>query len=227
MIIIKEIQNDESAELAKKIMTRDPNDVSFVSMVIDTGAMAVLSEDNDFVPSIQRFTTEKFGEVIGIYHKGLFSFFIMTDLVPLIMELAGKLVLGVMSILFEFLSIVVNLSKSLVSGSFNALSNIISRIPLWALGVIGVAVVGLLFFHTKTRKKVSSGLKSLWNKIKPIIEKIISWLLYALEKLLNYTEKASPYVGMSVIAINELHKNIIEFSNEIKNIKLENAGHFS
>jgi len=227
VITIKEIQNDESTELAKKIMTRDPNDVSFVSMVIDTGAMAVLSEDNDFVPSIQRFTTEKFGDIIGIYHKGLFSFFIMTDFVPLIIELAGKLVLGVISILFEFLGIVVNLSKSIISGSFNALSHVISRIPSWVLVLIGVAALLVIILHDGTRKKVSTGLKSLWNTVKPIIEKIISWLLNALEKLLNYTEKASPYLGMSVITINELHKNIIEFSNEIKNIKLENSAHFS
>lgn len=211
-------------------MTRDPNDVSFVSLIIDTGATVILSEDKDYEDSVKQFNIEKLGKVVGVYHKGLFSFFIMTDLIPPVIELAGKLVLSITKILFEFLGIIGSIVKAIVSGSISAITNIFSRMPSWIAGILlaaSVLAIIIIIFHDNTRKKVSSKLKPIWNKAKPAIEKIISWLVNCLDKLLIYAEKSSPYLTMSLLAIGELHKNITAFSNEIKNIKLEDAINFS
>lgn len=229
-ITIKEIQNKEAIASATKIMKRDPNDIPFVSLIIDTGASAILSQDNDFTDSVRRFTVSTLGEMVGVYHRGLFSFFIMSDIVPPVIELAGKLVVGVVKILFEFVVLIATFVKAIIKGAVNSLSNIASKLPDWAIGVlatVSIMMMILIAIDEKTRKKVISGLKSLWSKTKPIIDKITSWLSKCIEILLNYLEKASPYAGMSIVAISDLQKQIELLKKEIKNMKLEDAVNYS
>ena len=229
-ITIKEIQNNEAIAAATKIMKRDPNDIQFVSLIIDTGASAILSQDNDFTDSVRRFTVNTLGEIVGVYHRGLFSFVIISDLIPSVMELAGKLVVGVVKILFEFVVLIAIFVKAIIKGAVNSLSNIASKLPNWASGILITVLIIMMIiiaFDEKTRKKVILGLKSLWGKTKPTIDKITSWLSKCIELLLNYLKKASPYVGMSAIAISDLQKQIELLKKEIKNMKLEDAVHYS
>lgn len=229
-ISIKEIQNQESVELGTQIMKRDPNDAPFVSLIIDTGASGILAEDNDFEPSVRRFTVSTLGEMVGVYHRGIFSFFIMTDFVPPIIELAGKLISGIVKILFGFLGLIATFAKAIIQSAINGISNLASRLPDWAIGVLIAATlitILIVAVHDETRKKVISGLKSLWKTTKPIIDKITSWLVHCMELLLGYLEKAGPYIGISLIAITDLQKQIILLQNEIKKIKLEDTVYYS
>lgn len=229
-ITIKTIQNEEALRVGAQIMKRDPNDVQFVSLIIDTGASAILTEDNDFEDAVRRFTVSTLGDMVGVYHRGLFSFFIITDLVPPVLELAGKLVAGVVKILFEIIGLIATVAKNIIKGTVNGFSRIVSHLPNWATGIlVTVLVISLIVVavHDETRKKIISSLKSLWKKTKPTIDKITSWLAQCVKLLLKYLKKSSPYIGMSAIAITDLHKQIILLQNEIKNIKLEDAVHYS
>ncbi len=229
-ITIKEIQNDEAVAAATKIMKRDPNDVPFVSLVIDTGASAILSQDNDFTDSVRRFTVSTLGEMVGVYHRGLFSFFIMSDVVPLVIELAGKLVVGIIKILFEFVVIIATLVKAFIKGSVNTLSNIVSKMPNWAIAVlviVTIAILSLVAMNEKTRKKMILGLKSIWNKTKSTIGKITVWLVKCMKFLLNYLKKMSPYIEMSAVVIADLEKQIELLKKEIENMKLEDVVNYS
>lgn len=229
-VTIKEIQNNEAIVTATKIMKRDPNDIPFVSLIIDTGASAILSQDNDFIDSVRSFTVSTLGEMVGVYHRGLFSFFIMSDVIPPVIELAGKLVIGVVKILFEFVVLIATFVKAIIKGAVNSLSNIASKLPNWATGVlvtVSIIITLLVAFNEKTRKKVILGLKSLWNKTKPTIDKITVWLAKCIELLLDYLKKASPYIGMSAVVISDLQKQIELLKKEIKNMKLEDAVNYS
>jgi len=225
-ITIKQPQNIDAINTATKIMKRDPKDIPFVSLVIDTGASAILAEDNDFADSVRRFTISTLGEMVGVYHRGLFSFFIMTDFVPPVLELAGKIVTGIVKILFEFIVLIATFAKAIIKGAVNTLSNIASKLPNWATGVlisITLIMTLIMAFDEKMRKKVILGLKSLWSKTKPTINKITSWLVKCINLLLDYLKKVGPYVGITASAIVDLEKYVESLKKEIKNIKLEDA----
>jgi predicted nucleic acid-binding protein len=229
-ITIKEIQNNEAIATATKIMKRDPNDIPFVSLIIDTGASAILSQDNDFTDSVRRFTVKTLGEMVGVYHRGLFSFFIMSDLIPPVLEVAKDLIVGVVKILLEFVVLIATFDKAIIKGSVNVLSDIASKLPNWVSGVlitVSLIMMILIAIDEKTRKKVISGLKSLWSKTKPTIDKITSWLVKCIDLLLNYLKKVSPYIGMSASVISDLQKQIELLKKEIKNMKLEDAVNYS
>ena len=229
-ITIKQPQNREAVTAATEIMKRDPKDIPFVSLVIDTGASAILAQDNDFADSVRRFTINTLGDVVGVYHRGLFSFFIMTDFVPPVLELAGRIATEIVKILFEFIALIATFAKAIIKGSVNTLSNIVSNLPNWATGVLISMVLALtlvMVIDENTRKKVISGLKSLWRKTKPSIDNITSWLVNSIDFLLDYLEKMSPYVGIIATTIVDLRKHVESLKMEIMNIKLEDAVSYS
>lgn len=229
-ITIKDIQNNEAIASATKIMKRDPNDVPFVSLIIDTGASAILSQDNDFTDSVRRFTVKSLGDMVGVYHRGLFSFFIMSDVIPPVLEVAGKIIVEIVKILFEFILLIATFVKAIIKGVIDSLSNIASRLPDWATGVlitISAILMLVIALDEKKRDKVISAIKTLWGKTKPTIDKITSWLAKCIDLLLNYLKKASPYLGMSANVITDLQKQIELLKKEIMNMKLEDAVNYS
>ena len=229
-ITIKKIQNDEAVIAATKIMERDPNDVSFVSLVIDTGASAILSQDDDFVDSVRRFTVKSLGEMVGVYHRGLFSFFIMSDLVPLVLKTVGGIMVEIVKILVEFLALIATFIVAMVKGAVNTLSEMASKLPGWtrALVIAIITIIPIILTEDdKARESVILGLKSLWKKTKPTVDKITDWLSKCIKLLLEYLEKARPYVEISATAISDLQEQIETMKSEIKNMKFEDAINYS
>ena len=211
-------------------MKRDPNDIPFVSLLIDTGASAILSQDNDFVDSVRCFTVSTLGEMVGVYHRGLFSFSIMSDIVPTVIQLAGQFVMEIVKILCEFVVLIAIFVKAIFKGIVNSLSNIISKFPdglVRTLAMVLAMVIPLILVDEKIRKKIISAFKPFWNKIKSIINKIITWLSKSIKILLNYLKKIGPYMQIPIAAILNLQKQIELLKKEIENIKLEDAVNYS
>ena len=170
-IEIKEIQSSESIQQARQAMTRDQNDVPFVSLIIDTNASAIVSEDRDFDHITRRFTIEKLGDVVGVYHRGLLSFIITSELVPQVVKFAGELIAMIVKIFCEFLVMIAKVIKSVISGSISEILKICSRIPplvLCTLLVIGI----LVMFSDSARKKISNKAKSMYTKAELSVKKM-------------------------------------------------------
>ena len=225
-IEIREIKNSESIHQARQIMARDQNDVPFVSLIIDTSASAIVSEDHDFDHIKRRFTIEQLGDVVGVYHRGLFSFVIMSELVPQVMEFAGGLITIIVKTFCEFLVMIAKVMKCIVSRSIDEILKIGSRIPLWVLLALFVLVI-LIISSDSTRKKILNEVKFMYAKAKLLVKKIVSALTALLEKLSTYVEKLAPYVGSPAVVISDLQHNIALLKKEIEDMKVEDIAYFS
>ena len=226
VIEVREIKNSESIRQAKQIMTRDQNDVPFVSLIIDTNASAIVSEDPDFDHIKRRFTIEQLGDVVGVYHRGLFSFVMMSELVPQVVEFAGGLITMIVKIFCEFLVMLTKAVKCVVSGSIDEILKIGSRVPSWVLLALLILAI-LVISHDGTRKKFLNEAKSMYAKAKSLVKKIVLTLTALLKKLLTYVEKLAPYVGSSAVVISDLQHNIALLKKEIENMRVEDIAHFS
>lgn len=227
IIFKKEVYIESWNKASKVIGGRDKDDIPFVGVYFDLKATAVVTDDRDYEhPEIRRFNIESLGEVVGTYHKGVFSFFILNDLSPLVFELIKQLSVSILKILSEFLLIFVGLSKALISGAISKISQLAAKAPSWfwwfLLGAFGVAAIVLLI-RDGARKKVSDTIHSGVEKIKPIITKILELLQKLFSKLIEYVEKAAPYAGMTAIAIKELSDNVQRLRDEIKSLTSEEA----
>ena len=225
-IEIKEIQNSESIRQARQIMARDQNDVPFVSLIIDTNASAIVSEDHDFDPITRRFTIEQLGDVVGVYHRGLLSFIITSELMPQVVKFAGGLITTIVKIFCEFLVVIAKVIKSVISGSISEILKVCSRIPSWMLYTL-LALGILVVLFDSVRKKISNKVKSTYAKIELLVEKKVLVLTTLLEKLLAYVKKSAPYIEVSAIVIDDLYRNIALLKKEIENMKTEDIAHFS
>ena len=225
-IEVREIKNSESIRQARQIMTRDQNDVPFVSLIIDTNSSAIVSEDHDFDHIKRRFTIEQLGDVVGVYHRGLFSFVMMSELVPQVVEFAGGLITIIVKIFCEFLVMLTKAVKCIVSGSIDEILKIGSRIPSWVLLALLILAI-LVISYDSTRKKILNEAKSMYAKAKSLVKKIVLTLTALLKKLLTYVEKLAPYVGSSAVVISNLQHNIALLKKEIENMRIEDIAHFS
>ena len=226
IIEIKEIQNSESIQLAKQIMTRDQNDVSFVSLIIDTNASAIVSEDHDFDAIKHRFKIEQLGDVVGVYHRGLLSFTIMSELAPPVVKFAGGLIIIIINTFYEFLARMTKVIKGIVSGSIDGILKACSHIPSWVILVLAILGMTVIFLDS-VNKKILNEVKSMYAKAKSSIKKIVLKLITLLEKLLTYVKKLIPYAESSAIILGDLYHNIALLKTEIMNLKAENIAHFS
>ena len=169
-IEIKEIQNSESIRQARQIMARDQNDVPFVSLIIDTNASAIVSEDHDFDCIKRRFTIEQLGDVVGLYHRGLFSFVIMSELVPQVMKFVRELIMIIIKIFSEFLAMIVKVIKYAVSGSISEILKICSRIPSWMSYALIILAI-LVILSDSARNKILNKAKSMYAKAELFVKK--------------------------------------------------------
>jgi|GEM_PF-2629381 len=236
IIIIKDVKNDAARNEALKLIgARDPTDAPFVSLYIEIGAHAVLTYDNDYeAPSIRTFSMKNLNDTVGIFHRGVFSFFIMNDILPLTLEILGKAVMAIAKGVFEVLKLLWDLLKGLISGAIEKIGDLISRIPPKYLKILGIGLgIGLiiltiiLIFRKKTRSKFSGLVKSGLNWISNNAEKLINWIIDAVSTLIDLVKKTGPYAGTSLMVLTEIHSHLIALSEEMKKLDLRNVAHYS
>ncbi|WKT57926.1 PIN domain-containing protein [Candidatus Nitrosotenuis chungbukensis] len=236
IIIIKDVENDAARNAAMKIIgDRDPSDVPFVSLYIEMGAHAVLTYDNDYeIPSVRTFSMKGLNDTVGVFHRGMFSFFIMNDVLPFVLEILGKVIIAIVKGIFEILQLMWDLLKGMTSGAVDKVSDLISRIPPNAKKILGIILgIGLviltviLISRKETRSKFSEAIKSVLNLIGDNAEKMINWIIDVVSMLIDLAKKAGPYAGMSLTVLTEIHSHLTTLSEEIKKMDLANAAHYS
>ena len=227
IIIQKNIQT-ESWNKAKKIIgKRDSDDVPFVAVYIDLNASGIVTDDKDYEhPEIRRFTVESLGELVGNFHRGIFSFFIMHDLSPPLFDFVKQVSLSIIKFLSEAVLLVLGFVKVLATGTISKILEWLSKTPSW----ITYLLLGVLFsvgifalFHDDIRKKAQNLIQRLKEKIRPILDKIIRFIKIFLKKLTEYAEKSAPYANMTMTSIIELHTNIQKLKQEFISLLSEES----
>src|SRR6185312_7007985 len=229
---IQEAQDPQAEEIAKEIIgKRDPSDIPFVSLYVDIGATAIVTNDNDYdTPSVKKFSVGDLNNIVAVFHRGIFSFFVMNDVLPLVIEGISKIIIAIVKSLYQFLVLIFNICVSTLTGAISKLSNFLSKIPSNAQIAIVLSCTLLalfLAFHKGARDKISGFIKSMWDKIKSFVITITNFISNAIGKLIQYAKLSGPYVGMSLTILLEIHKHIIVISEEIKNLGLERIAHYS
>lgn len=232
ILTIKNVTNKKIRDMALKMMSEhDPLDAPFVSLYIDTGSVAILTEDHHYDElAIEKFNIEKLQDVVATFHRGVYSFFIFNDAIPLILKLMAELIAAIVKISFQFLMLVYNIGKGILTGAIDQIIDLFSRIPSSiqkglgiALLIAGVFGAVLLIFNENLRKKFSTLIHSAWNKIKSFIEKILKWISGVVKTLVYYTKSTGPYAKISFVALADIYKNIMVISEEIKNLYAKSA----
>ena len=228
ILTIKDVVDKKIREKAINLIgKRDPCDVPFVSLFIEVGAVAILTEDHHYDNlSIQKFSIRDLDKIVATSHRGVYSFFLYHDIVPKIFELLAKLVVNLLKVIFQFFMFLFKIMKSLAKGAIDRVGKLLSKIPpevgIMAL-LLGILGVVLLAHDKDLRGKITSPIKSAWKQVKIFLEKIISWLLDTTQTLVGYTAATKPYVGVSLTALTDIYQNITKLSEEIKKLYQDSA----
>ena len=219
-IIFQEEIDLESWNKANEIVgKRDQDDVPFVGVYFDLNADGVITEDKHYEhPEITRFNIESLGEIVGTYHRGIFSFFILNDFSPLLFDLIIQLSLSILKLLSEIFFLFLNLIKSIASGTISKILDLLSKAPSWCLPVLAIILItaGIaIALHDDARNKIKHFAQNIKEKVKPYVDKLIYLINTIFGKLIKYAEKSIPYAGMALVAIKELNENIKILKKEI------------
>src|SRR5574341_993476 len=225
---IDDVKSEQAKKTAKQMIgKRDPTDIPFVAMYIEMKAAAVLTDDSDYEhPSIRKWNIEKLGDVVGTYYRGIYSFVVVHDFVPIAVDILSKIVLAIVNRLFQGLSLILEIGENIVAGAVENIMRLISKIPRWlAIVLIGVvaSVAVWLAVDAKSRKKVSGTINYIWAKAKPLIENIVVWITDAIEVLVSYVKAMGPYAGVTLTVLVELYESIIEVAEAIKSLQVQES----
>ena len=231
IIFQKEIHMTSWNKAKEVIGKRDSDDIPFVGVYFDLNASGIVTNDKHYEhQEIRRFNIESLGEVVGTFHRGIFSFFILNDMSPLLFDFIKQVSLSILKFLSEIVVLFLGFIKALTTGAISKIFELLSKAPSWLIGIlfgIGVASIIVVLLHDDTRNKVKNLAQSIKEKTKPMINKIINFMKVVFGKLIQYTKKSAPYAGMTILSINELSKNVDNLQEEIQTLLSEESLFFS
>ena len=227
IIFQKEIHMESWNKAKEVIGKRDSDDVPFVGVYFDLNASGVVTDDKHYEhPEIRRFSIESLGEIVGTFHRGIFSFFILNDISPLLFNFIKQISLSILKFLSEVVVLFLGLFKALATGAISKIFELLSKAPSWIslsiLGAFGVGIIAVLL-HEDTRNKVKSFAQNTKEKIKPILDRIIHFMKIFFGKLIEYTKKSAPYASMTLLSIKELYENIDNLQEEVQTLLSEES----
>ena len=225
-ITVQEKIRTESWNKAKEVIgKRDSDDVPFVGVYFDLNASGIVTDDEDYdQPEIRRFTIESLGNLVGNFHRGIFSFFIINDLGPPLFDFIKQVALSIIKFLAETIVQVFGFIKALATGGVSKIIELIDKIPSWLMVLfLGVLVIGgiAIISHDDTRKRAEDIVQHAKEKIRPVLDKIILFVKNLLAKLIKYAKKSAPYADMTMISIEELEENIQKLREEVETLLSE------
>lgn len=218
----------ESWNKAQEIIgKRDPDDIPFVGVYFDLNASGIVTDDKDYEhPEIKRFNIESLGDIVGIFHRGLFSFYILNDLTPLLFDFIKQFSLSFLKSLSNILILFLRFIKAIITGAMTKIFELLSNVPSsWLfIGILGIVASGLaISLHDGIRNKIKDSAQSIKTKIQQVFNKIISIMKIFFETLINYAKGSAPYAAMTLTIINEFNQNIKNLQEEFLNLISEES----
>ena len=215
----KEIHIASWNKAQEAIGKRDPDDIPFVGIYFDLNASGIVTDDKDYDSmKIRRFSIEDLGETVGIFHRGIFSFFILNDFSPLLFDFIKQICLSITKFLSEILVLALEFLKALATGAISKILEWLSKAPSWLIMILsGIAIAGIIaiLLHDDMRKKIKDLVQRTKEKIKPVLDKILHLVKVLFGKLIGYAEKSAPYAGMALVSFKELSANIEKLQEEV------------
>ncbi|MGH2613238.1 MAG: PIN domain-containing protein [Rhabdochlamydiaceae bacterium] len=231
-ITIKDVENDAARKEAMKLMGNiDLSDIPFVGLYIEMSAHAVLTYDKDYeIPSVRTFSMKSLNDIVGVFHRGTFSFFIMNDVLPLVLEFLYKAVIAIARGIYGILKLIWGLLKAAVSGLIKKAGELISMIPPNAQKILGIGLAGLailLILRKGVRDRLLGWISPILELVRDSAEKMAKWVIGMISTLIDLAKRAGPHAGTSLTVLAEIHTHLIALSEEIKNLDLKNAAYYS
>lgn len=217
-IKISEVRSRSAIEMARRLIgKRDPKDLPYVAMFIETQASGVLTYDADHEesPEIRRFSMGDLNEAVASFHRGIFMFVALADVGVPAISTFGEVSLLFIKTLLSWLAMFMQLAAAVVASAASGLLSLFSRIPsgvqqtiLWALlfGAIGIGV--WMLFDKDSRAKAKDKIGAVWNRIKSEIKRIIAWIADAAAAIVARLKVLSRYTLLGATVVAMLAKDI-------------------
>jgi predicted nucleic acid-binding protein len=207
---------------AELIGSKDKDDVPFVQVYIDCGAAAILTEDEHYDnEEIKTFTVKDLQKIVAMSHRGVFSFFILHDMTPMLLKLLWQAVLGIARAIFDLVALLAKLAAGVITGGIKMIADILSRLPdkvgvILLTAVLGAGIAALAI--EKSRKKIISFAQDAWSIVKPILQKLSEWFWRAVEFAFRVASASKPYVGASLLILTRFIENVKVLREELQRI---------
>lgn len=179
-----EVASDASVEALRtaraKLASRDPGDVPFLAVLIDSEGEGIVSRDKkafDSLEGVRRWELREMAELVTVYESGTLALGIGATTGEALLDLGSKLLTTVARAIVEAFTIFANIIIGLASGAAEALA----KVPPWAwvvLGVVGGAVAIAAILNEDFREWLWSGLTSigqiLYKAARTILEAVVA-----------------------------------------------------
>lgn len=221
MITIRDVKDEKARSAATEIIgKRDPDDVSYVQLYIETGAAAILTNDNDFQnPLVRTFDLKDLQRVVAVFHRGIYSFFLLHNAIPIMMALVEKILLAIVSAVFSNLEGLLDLAVNVVSGTVSMIAKVLSGVPdkVWIiLGIIALVAGIIAVAHDGAREWIVEQIKELWRKVKPALVRVLEWMTQTVDFVVKLARSSTPYAGVSIVILGEVYQSVTDLVEEVK-----------
>lgn len=154
------LENERSYNLAKsKIGQRDEKDVPYVALFFSIKSHGILTKDKHILETPEIKTWERpgiIGEVISVFEKGVFSFFLVGKGLPLVFRFLYEIGALILRSVWEVIKTIGIMIYTLVKEGITAISKFPDLIKLLLL-IFGI----MLLFYDKTRASIIKILDSI------------------------------------------------------------------
>jgi predicted nucleic acid-binding protein len=206
------------ARAANMIGARDPDDVAFVQICIETGAAGILTNDEDFgVADVRTFSLMGLNRMVAMFHRGVYSFFVLHALLPRFVALLGKILFAIVREVFNVLSLLAELAAGAIAGAIERVAALVGKLPnslKIAVG-IGLLVIIIALVIEKSREKIISFFAWLWAKIQPILNALAEWLRHAANLIMQLAHSSGPYAFVAMAIATKFYENVREMTDEL------------
>lgn len=190
---------------------RDEKDIPFVALHFEMRSQGIITRDKDIIeqPQIHTWKLGRLGNVVTIFKKGSFSFFVFSKLLPAIFYVLFQIGVAILRVLIEMIVNFLALFGSIAKGAVEA----ISRLPDWAKVFLGLATF-VFVLYDKTRNATLDFLKK-------VSEEFCRFAFKLYENIKSLLSSLAPIMNIAIVVLTYLFQTLEEAINQIRSLKMD------
>ena len=202
LIIIDSTSNSTAISQGYSLVgNRDESDVPFVALNFQLGAQGIITRDKDMIeqPVIRTWRLLGVKDVITVFRKGSFSFFIFSQALPSILKVIFNIGIAILRVMLEILCNIIQSFSQLVTSGIESLS----KLPDWfkiLLTLAGITIAVIVALNEDAREFIAKNVRKIGEALSRFatdVQKIIKEML----------EKIAPLVQTSLTTLSCLYTN--------------------
>lgn len=152
------------------IGSHSPEDVSFLAVAIESGAVGIVSRDRaafDRQTLVRRWDLRDLVGSVVTYETGALSAVVVGKGAKALLSALQSIVVAIAGALVELINIALRALEALVAGTIDALS----RVPAWGWLAAAAVLVGVAIYasqHPEVRERVAQGVTALVNGVRTV-----------------------------------------------------------